>query len=327
MTTPNGKDKTLECAVCGKQFSRGHLDLTRHMNGITLQHQFSRHLSAHFLFSCIFCNICFSSEDHLNSHRTLSTCGKSKGTKPIRSFPDDPKTPGSDILGEEIESEPTSKTTPATNPPRRGRRPKSLEPKASENFTSPVQPINGRANLLDVNESEEATDTPEAVTASSVVNISTDLVDANVQEKPTERKPYTRRNQTPSKAETVISTTEVAVKEILQSPQPRYGTRSEKVLVPSNEVEVKSPSPVTTPVVRRGRPAKNKDHTSLEGTQTSVDAATKTPIQPSPSVVSTLSDTPNNSLTKTMECMICGKLFPRGTIDLSRHTTGKLCCA
>ena len=26
---------------------------------------------------------------------------------------------------------------------------------------------------------------------------------------------------------------------------------------------------------------------------------------------------------KTTECMICGKLFPRGQIDLYRHATGK----
>jgi hypothetical protein len=320
MTTPNGKDKTLECAVCGKQFSRGHLDLTRHMNGITLQHQFSRLLSAPFLFSCSFCNICFVSEEHLNSHRTLSTCGKSKGTKPIRSFADDSKTPGSEILGEEIEYDLASKTTPGTNPARRGRRPKSLESKAPENLTSPVQPINGKSNLLDANESEKVDASPEAVTVSSVVNIDNDLVETNEEEKPAEKITYTRRNQAPSKIETVISTTEIVTKEILQSPQPRYGTRSEKASLSINEVEVKSPSPVTTPV-RRGRPPKNKDRTSLEGTQPSVETV---PINPSSSFVSTLSDTPNNSLTKTVECMICGKLFPRGTIDLSRHSTGKL---
>lgn len=27
---------------------------------------------------------------------------------------------------------------------------------------------------------------------------------------------------------------------------------------------------------------------------------------------------------RTMECMICGKLFPRGPIDLARHATGML---
>lgn len=32
----------------------------------------------------------------------------------------------------------------------------------------------------------------------------------------------------------------------------------------------------------------------------------------------------NKEEDKTSECMVCGKLFPRGPIDLARHQTGKI---
>jgi hypothetical protein len=92
-STAKHKDHTLECAVCGKQFPRGHLDLIRHMNAITLQHLFvkgeTKESAGGFNFHCARCGISFNCHDHLDSHNSQTTCGKSKGNKRIKSFFED----------------------------------------------------------------------------------------------------------------------------------------------------------------------------------------------------------------------------------------------
>lgn len=70
-------DPILECAVCGKLFPRGQLDLNRHVNAITLQHLFSSGgPSDDFPFGCEKCGVAFTKEDHLRAHNESTRCAQ-----------------------------------------------------------------------------------------------------------------------------------------------------------------------------------------------------------------------------------------------------------
>lgn len=71
------RDKTMECFVCGKHFPRGHLDLHRHINAITLQHLASKHQSDRFKVPCTKCGLFFTCKEHLEIHRSFSFCARS----------------------------------------------------------------------------------------------------------------------------------------------------------------------------------------------------------------------------------------------------------
>eukprot|EP01041_Mallomonas_annulata_P005120 gene5120-10242_t len=66
--------KILECMVCGKKFSRGAVDLSRHQTAITLKHYFSSSRSSTCTLPCIDCGLFFSTVDHLNLHRLQTSC-------------------------------------------------------------------------------------------------------------------------------------------------------------------------------------------------------------------------------------------------------------
>jgi DNA-directed RNA polymerase subunit RPC12/RpoP len=73
----------VECAVCGKQFSRGILDLRRHMNATTLQHLFSETMGGDYKFQCPRCGLYFTKEDHLTSHNMFSSCKDPSGNEVV----------------------------------------------------------------------------------------------------------------------------------------------------------------------------------------------------------------------------------------------------
>lgn len=75
------RDKTMECPVCGKHFPRGLLDLTRHVNAITLQHLFSKKENNQYSFGCSKCNLFFTKKEHLEMHNTQTSCSREKSLK------------------------------------------------------------------------------------------------------------------------------------------------------------------------------------------------------------------------------------------------------
>jgi hypothetical protein len=64
-----------ECAVCGKQFPRGIVDLNRHVNAATLQHLFAENESPSYPFGCTKCGLHFTKDEHLTCHHQFSSCG------------------------------------------------------------------------------------------------------------------------------------------------------------------------------------------------------------------------------------------------------------
>lgn len=68
------ESKVLECMVCGKKFSRGIVDLTRHQQAITLKHLFSTSRTSTCTLPCDDCGLFFSTQDHLNLHQVQSSC-------------------------------------------------------------------------------------------------------------------------------------------------------------------------------------------------------------------------------------------------------------
>lgn len=71
----SGSTVVIECAVCGKLFPRGLVDLNRHVNATTLQHLFSEIKSSSFPFGCEKCGLFFTKEEHLTCHNQFSSCG------------------------------------------------------------------------------------------------------------------------------------------------------------------------------------------------------------------------------------------------------------
>lgn len=67
------KGSAVECPVCGKAFPRGQLDLTRHMNAVTLQHIYSNKQNSIFTVGCATCGVYFRKQEHLDMHLTLTT--------------------------------------------------------------------------------------------------------------------------------------------------------------------------------------------------------------------------------------------------------------
>lgn len=75
LVTKENHNPVIECAVCGKQFPRGLVDLSRHVNAATLQHLFANCQSASFPFGCENCGLHFTKEEHLTCHNQFSSCG------------------------------------------------------------------------------------------------------------------------------------------------------------------------------------------------------------------------------------------------------------
>lgn len=66
--------RTLECMICGKLFPRGPVDLARHTTAVTLRHLSHRKRSHSFPHGCSKCDTWFTTEDHLMSHKSQSSC-------------------------------------------------------------------------------------------------------------------------------------------------------------------------------------------------------------------------------------------------------------
>eukprot|EP00981_Chlorochromonas_danica_P011777 scaffold4256_cov174-Ochromonas_danica.AAC.6 len=70
----NDPSRTMECMICGKLFPRGPIDLQRHATAITLKHLVSNKAASGYPFGCNKCGLHFTTSEHLQMHRTMSTC-------------------------------------------------------------------------------------------------------------------------------------------------------------------------------------------------------------------------------------------------------------
>lgn len=100
------RDKTMECPVCGKHFPRGLLDLTRHVNAITLQHLFSRKESDQFTYGCVKCGLYFTKKEHFDMHNSQTSCSREKGSK-YKFYKDDADSNGENGVVDNISLSPS----------------------------------------------------------------------------------------------------------------------------------------------------------------------------------------------------------------------------
>jgi hypothetical protein len=304
------KDRTLECAVCGKQFNRGHLDLTRHINAITLQHYFTKEPSPEFPFGCSRCGIYFTNQDHLEAHNIHTTCGKSKGEKQIKSFIEDLQMPT--LKGRTMPDTAITPSITAGSDAARKVRSSSESKQSPPNIEAfGLEPV---LLLSDIKADPQFPSSESKQTYTPTVNF-TPRIDEG----------FPRNNETPAMHIPPLiippRSRETSV-DMTNSLDPKFD-----VVFPESQFQFPAPSSVTPHVLPKPeQPLMNTFQASGEmKIDTSLDplpfplSSPESPIDPSnPAFL------PRRHDAKTMECMVCGKLFPRGPIDLHRHATGNL---
>jgi transcription elongation factor Elf1 len=305
----SNRDRTLECAVCGKQFNRGHLDLARHMNAVTLQHLFAKQQSEQFSFGCKICGIYFTCQEHLDAHNTQTTCGKTKGTKAIKSFIEDLQIP---LL--------KGRTMPAN----------SISPSTKENPSlhktlkrSPGSQVSATEEGNDVDKFEE--EDQEADKNDTTVESPLETADERGESGFEESKGHHSRSSTLS--------SEPQQEQLSPIPKDFPEEIHELVLK------------IEPPLAHDFSLQMDESSTHFDDLQAmneikaniaqiidpSIDPHYQFPLSPvgmlpDGSIPPLLLQQKRNEqhYGKTMECMVCGKLFPRGPIDLQRHATGNV---
>lgn len=277
-SSSSSSDRTLECAVCGKQFTRGHLDLTRHMNAITLQHQFTKLTNdSNYPFSCSYCHIYFHSMEHLQSHQIYTTCGKTKGLKMIKSFAEDL------LLPQPLLS---STTTPATT--------------AHTTTTNSSPPDQHPSDPL-----LEFTDSPEMLMMNIMDHPDLSPHDFDLLHHPDDNDTDHHHPHHEGVIGQVDGEDEREFHKLLN------GSPSLSVLDPIlDPLHLMNHPPLSSGSGGGESGDGNGGSNNGDGMDLLLD----------PSFV----PLHKRNDVKTMECMICGKLFPRGPIDLHRHATGIL---
>jgi hypothetical protein len=305
----SNRDRTLECAVCGKQFNRGHLDLARHMNAVTLQHLFAKQQSEQFSFGCKLCGIYFTCQEHLDAHNTQTTCGKTKGVKAIKSFIEDLQIP---LL--------KGRTMPAN----------SISPSTKEN---PILPIRSSGSQVSATKEEgddfgklEEEEDQDIDKNDTTVESPLETADEHGESGFEESKEHHSRSSTMSSEP----------QQQQEQPSPILKDFPEEI----HELVLKIEPPL--PRDDFSLPM-DESSTHLDDLQAmneikaniaqiidpAIDPHYQFPLSPvgmlpDGSIPPLLLQQKRNEqhFGKTMECMVCGKLFPRGPIDLQRHATG-----
>lgn len=308
------RDRTLECAVCGKFFTRGHLDLTRHMNAVTLQHLFSKELSNDFPIACNYgCGIYFMSEEHLLQHQQNTTCGRTKGSKKIRSFHDD-------LFADITNNNNSNSSIPLSTP---------MNVNSNSHFQTPISEI-------DVPPSSSSMKISPNLTLQHPENIinSTELTHNNNNTSITEvinksafnnehlltKDPITN----PSEDTRQISLPPVIFEEKSELEQREMEPMSltERNDLLPHDVSVEGIGELKGSLDKECSPIEPISRLAVEPVNLSIETSYNGDVIPEISNIETPSSRRSDS--KTMECMVCGKLFPRGPIDLQRHATGNM---
>ncbi len=306
------RDRTLECAVCGKFFTRGHLDLTRHMNAVTLQHLFSKELSNDFPIACNYgCGIYFMSEEHLLQHQQNTTCGRTKGSKKIRSFHDD-------LFADITNNNNSHSSIPLSTP---------MNVNSNSHFQTPISEIPPSSSSMKISpnltlqhpeniiNSTELTHNNNNTSITEVINKS-----AFNNEHLLTKDPITN----PSEDTRQISLPPVIFEEKSELEQREMEPMSltERNDLLPHDVSVEGIGELKGSLDKECSPIEPISRLAVEPVNLSIETSYNGDVIPEISNIETPSSRRSDS--KTMECMVCGKLFPRGPIDLQRHATGNM---